>query len=464
MEEFSSMDAGPRVIGHGRKAWVAEGRALLVLALPLSATQIAQMLIVSTDTFMLGHLSTTALAAATLGNTVFLFVWLLGSGSGMAVSPMIAHILGRAPNDVVGVRACVRMGFWSVALLSIPLIGLLLCTRPLLLALGQEPMLAADAARFINALLFGLPFALGFQVLRNFATALSKPVAPLIVMGLAIFFNALGDYTLIFGHFGVPRLGLTGAGLSSASSFAFSFFAMLAVVAATPALRRYRIFRRSHRPDMARLIEVFRLGLPIGLTMAFEIMLFNAATLIMGGFGVDALAAHQIALMIPSLTFMVPLGIGMAATVRVGLAAGANDREGVRRAGYGAMAMAACFMACMSLVLVAFPRPIASVWFANPAANAAVIALTTSFLYVAAAFQVADGLQVTASLTLRGLKDARAPMWIAGASYWLAGFPACLLLAYHFHLRGLGVWYGLAFSLFVAAAGLIARFYVLARD
>ena len=283
-------------------------------------------------------------------------------------------------------------------------------------------------------------------------------------MGLAVFFNALGDYALIFGHFGVPRLGLVGSGAASAASFAFSFFAMLAVIAATPALRRYRIFRRSHRIDTARLAEVFRLGMPIGMTMLFEIALFNGATLIMGGFGVANLAAHQIALMIPSLTFMVPLGIGMAATVRVGLAAGAGDRAGVRRAGYGAMLMAIVFMSGTALLIFLFPRAIARLWFADPAANADVIALTVSFLYVAAAFQIADGLQVTASLSLRGLKDARAPMWIAGASYWLAGFPVCLLLGFHFHMQGLGIWYGLAFGLFVAAAALMSRFYCLARD
>ncbi|HEY5347843.1 MAG TPA: MATE family efflux transporter, partial [Rhizomicrobium sp.] len=422
------------------------------------------MLIMCTDVFMLGHLSKTALAAAALGNTVFFITWLVGTGPAIAVSPMIAHILGASPKDVVGVRASVRMGFWSVALLSLPLIGVLLCTRPILLALGQQPMLAAGAARFIDALFIGLPFALGFQVLRNFATALSRPAAPLIVMGLAVFFNALGDYALIFGHFGAPRLGLVGAGAASAASFGFSFFAMLAVIAATPALRKYRIFRRSHRIDLGRLAEVFRLGLPIGMTMVFEVMLFNAATLIMGSFDVNSLAAHQIALMIPSLTFMVPLGIGMAATVRVGLAAGANDREGVRRAGYGAMLIAAGFMSCTGIVLLAFPRTIASLWFADPAANEDVIALTVSFLYVAAAFQIADGLQVTASLALRGLKDARAPMWIAGASYWLAGFPVCLLLGFHFHMQGLGIWYGLAFGLFVAAAALMSRFYILARD
>src|SRR5262249_23050989 len=154
-------------------------------------------------------------------------------------------------------------------------------TRPILLSFGQAPALAADAGLYISVLCFGLPFALAFQVLRNFATSVSRPVAPMIVMGLAVLFNAAGDYALIFGHFGGPRMGLAGAGLSSACSNLFSLTAMSAIILATPALRRYRIMRRALRPDWPRLRELFRLGLPIGLTMIFEVALFNSATLMM---------------------------------------------------------------------------------------------------------------------------------------------------------------------------------------
>jgi MATE family multidrug resistance protein len=179
---------------------------------------------------------------------VFFFTWLIGCGPVAAVSPMIAHILGAQPKNRAGVRAAVRMGFWSVLLMSLPLIALLLFTDPLLLALGQKPELAAGAGRFVTVLCWGLPFSLGYQVLRNFSTALSRPQASLIVMVLAIGFNACGDYALIFGHFGAPKLGLVGAGIASASSYTFSFLAMVGVVWLTPGLRQYRIFRRFHRP------------------------------------------------------------------------------------------------------------------------------------------------------------------------------------------------------------------------
>jgi MATE family multidrug resistance protein len=282
-------------------------------------------------------------------------------------------------------------------------------------------------------------------------------------MIFAIGFNALGDYALIFGHFGLPRMGLLGSGIASACSYAFSFFAMALVIRVTPALHRFHVWRDFGRVHIEKLGEVLRLGMPIGLTMMFEGTLFNASMLIMGTFGKAYVDAHQIALNVPSITFMVPLGIGMAATVRVGLAAGARDGEAIRRAGYTAMLMTLAFMSVTSVILWLFPVQIAGLYFSDLASNADVVALTIVFLHVAAAFQIFDGLQVAGAMALRGLKDARAPMLIAGASYWLAGFPTCLWLAYGWHLKGLGVWIGLAFALLVAAAAMCWRFWYLSR-
>jgi MATE family multidrug resistance protein len=456
--EFDIAHAGRRVSGHGIDAWIAEIRELLKLAAPLALTQLAQMTIMGTDMFMLGHFSTKALASATLGNTIFFFAWLLGFGPASAVSPMVAHILGASPNNRAGVRAVARMGLWAVLIVSLPLFVLLQFAKPLLIVFGQQPELAVGAGHFVGAIAFGLPFTLGYQVLRNYSTALSRPTAPLIVMAISILFNATADYALIFGHFGLPRLGLTGSGIASSCSFAFSFLTMLLVVRLTPALNRYRILRRFHRPHWEKLRELFRLGFPIGLTTIFEAMLFNCATLIMGTFGTASVAAHQISLLIPSFTFMVPLGIAMAATVRVGLAAGARDFEAVRRAGYSAIVIGAGFMSLMAVVLWTWPGRIASLWLTDSASAREVIALAVVFLHVAAAFQIVDGIQVIAALSLRGLKDARAPMWIAGGSYWLAGAPVGLVLAFPFHLKGLGIWIGLAFGLFVAAVNMCWRF------
>lgn len=443
-------------------AWGTETRALLKLAGPLIITQLAQMAVMTTDVVMLGRLGKMEVAAAALGNTVFFFAWLIGCGPAFAVSPMIAQIIGARPTDRAGVRRVVRMGLWVTGILWLPLGIVLFFTEQILLLFGQSPILAHAAGIFVFPLVFGVFFSVAFQVLRNYMTALGKPNASLIVMAITVLFNAGADYALIFGHFGLPHLGLAGAGIASTLSFTFSFMAILTIALVAPSTARYNILHHFQRPDWSKFAELFRLGMPIGMTMMFEAMLFNTATLIMGTFGIAAVAAHQIALNVASLTFMVPLGIAMAATVRVGLMAGAGNRAGVKLAGSCAMLVAIVFMIASGILIAAFPQSLARLYFADTPANADAIALTAIFLRVAAAFQIFDGVQVVASLSLRGLKDARAPMWLAGVSYWLAGFPVCIALGYGLGMGGLGIWLGLAFALLVAAITLSARFYWLA--
>ncbi len=467
MNEHSPLDLGDASLPIGadqRGAWWLETKALARLAAPLAATQLAQMLILATDTFLLGHLSKDALAAAALASNLYFMVWLVGIGPATAVTAMIAHFRGANENDLAGVRNAVRMGCWAIILLSPLLLSVLLFTEDVLLLIGQQQVLAEHAGVFMSALMWSLVPSLGFQVLRNFCTAVDKPIVPLIVSGVTVLCNAALGYALIFGHFGLPRLELFGSGLGSTIAHLIGFFVLLAFCLMQPALNRYRILLRFARPHWDHLREVFTLGMPIGLTMMFEVALFTAAAFTMGLFGADMLAAHQIAITVPALSFMVPMGIGMAATVRVGLAAGAGDMVGARRAGWLAMGMSGIFMLASSVVLMLFPHEIAALWLPATDENMAVLALAGSFLIVAALFQIADGLQVAAAMSLRGLKDARVPMWIAAASYWGVGFTVGLWLAFGQGMQGLGVWYGLALGLFMAAVALMWRFHALSKQ
>lgn len=448
-----------RVSGAGVAAWAKEARALIMLGGPLILTQLANIAVHTTDVIMIGAVSKEALAAAALGTTVFFFGWLVGYGPAAAVSPMVAQILGARPQERAAVRASLRMGLWAVAMVSPPLMLLMLAAEDVLLALGQPPALAAEAAPYVQLLAIGLPFSIGFGALRNFATALSRPNLPLAVMAATVIINGVGNYAFIYGELGAPELGLVGAGIASAFAHVFSFATMLAVLVFAPEFRPYRILRRFHRPDWEKLGEIFRIGVPIGMTMIFEAMLFNSATLLMGAFGTAPLAAHQIAINVPSVTFMVPLGIAMAATVRVGLAAGARDMDGVRRAGLAAIVMGTAFMGLCGIVMGVFPAEITGLYIAAHAPeNAAVVGFAAVFLRVAAAFQIFDALQVTAAFALRGLKDTRVPMLLAGGSYWIVGFPLCLLLGFGLGLEGFGIWVGLAVALAVAAAAMLLRF------
>jgi len=442
--------------------WFAEARALMGLSLPLIATQLAQMAMPTTDILMIGALGQGKLAAAALGVTIYIFAFLIGLGPAAAVAPIIAHIVGANSSDRARVRVALRMGLWAMALLSAPLCFSLLFAEAALIGLGQTPELAGLAAPYVHILAIGLPFSLGFNVLRNFSTALGRPRAPLGIMFAAVLLNIVLDYGLIFGRLGMPEWGMLGAGFATTFSSAFCFFALAAFVSFAPGFRSFRIWRRFHRPDWPRLGEVFRLGTSIGVTMIFETALFAGSALLMGRFGTAALAAHQIAMNVPSITFMVPLGIAMAATVRVGYAAGAGDAEGARRAGLTALIMGGGFMFICAIILAMMPRAITGLYLnLGDPANRDAIAYTISFLYVVAAFQVFDGIQVVAAFALRGLKDVRLPMLIAGLSYWGAGFPLALLLGFGLGWEGVGVWIGLAASLAIAAALLTARFFYL---
>jgi MATE family multidrug resistance protein len=236
------------------------------------------------------------------------------------------------------------------------------------------------------------------------------------------------------------------------------FLAMALVVTHHRRFRRYHLFGRFWRPDWERFREVWRLGLPIATTLALEITIFNAAVFLMGLFGAEAVAAHAIALQCAALTFMVPLGLSQAVTVRVGLAFGRRDRDGIARAGWTAFALGVSFMALMALVMLSFPAQLVGL-FLNPAdpANQIVIPLAISFLFVAALFQIFDGAQSVAAGMLRGLQDTKVPMAYAAIGYWVIGLSVAIVLAFGLGWKGVGIWTGLATGLAIVAALMIAR-------
>jgi MATE family multidrug resistance protein len=347
---------------------------------------------------------------------------------------------------------------WAAAAISVPVWMLLWNTRALLVAIGQDPALAADAQGFVRALMWGmLPYLL-YLVLRSFISALERPVWSLLVGLAAVVYNGVINYGLIFGRLGLPELGLQGAGIGSASANLFMFLGLAAVVMCDRRFRRYRLFGRFWRADQERFREVWRLGLPIAVTLGLEITIFNAAVFLMGIIGTESLAAHAVAIQIASLAFMVPLGLAQAVTVRVGLAYGRRDKAGIARAGWTSLAIAVAFMSLTGLIMVAAPGPLVSI-FLDPAdpANAAVAGLAVSFLMVAALFQIVDGAQVVGAGMLRGLHDTRVPMLYAAFGYWIVGLATGVALGFGLGWEGVGIWIGLASGLAVVAVLMIAR-------
>ncbi|HEX9932933.1 MAG TPA: MATE family efflux transporter [Allosphingosinicella sp.] len=448
----------PEPMEERGRLWRAESRATLALAMPLILTNVAQALIHATDVVLLGWAGPRTLAAATLGINVYFAFLIFGMGLMIASSPMLARELGARRHSVRDVRRTVRQAMWSAAAITAPIWVVLWHTRALLVLLGQDPDLAADAETFVRALMWGmLPYLL-YLVLRSFISALERPMWSLGVGLVCVIVNAVLNYGLIFGHFGLPELGLLGAGIGSAFANLLMFAGLAAVVLLDRQFRRYRLFGRFWRSDWERFREVWRLGLPIAVTLGLEITIFNAAVFLMGLIGTQSLAAHAIAIQIASLTFMVPLGLGQAVTVRVGLAYGRQDRRGIAIAGWTALGLSVGFMGLMALVMVAAPGLLVSA-FLDPAepANEPVIGLAASFLLVAALFQIFDGAQVVGAGMLRGLHDTRVPMIYAAFGYWIVGLTTGAGLAFGFGWDGVGIWTGLATGLGVVAALMIAR-------
>lgn len=446
-----------RIQSTSRRLWSDELRATVALAWPLILSNLTMALIQATDVVLMGWLGPHPLAASALGlNLTFVFT-LLGIGVVAASSPMMATALGARSSAVRDVRRSFRQACWVAICMSLASWAVLWNAEPIIALLGQQPALARDAEIFLHGYMWSiLPFLL-FQAMRNFLSALERPQWIFIVSALGILLNAIVSWALIFGRFGLPALGIFGGGLGSSIVWTALTVALGIVIATDRKFRRFHLFGRFWRADWPRFAHIWRLGLPIGLTMAFEGAVFGAAAYLMGLIDADSIAAHAIALQIAALSFMVPLGLGQAATVRVGRALGRNDSAGIARAGWTAWGLGVGFMAAMALVLWIFPRELITLFLDDVPGNARVIGLGVSFLAVAAAFQIVDGAQVVGAGMLRGLHDTRVPMLFALFGYWVAGLGVGVWLAFYGGWEGVGIWTGLATGLGVVAALMIGR-------
>jgi MATE family multidrug resistance protein len=269
--------------------------------------------------------------------------------------------------------------------------------------------------------------------------------------------NALLSWSLIFGKFGLPALGLVGGGLGSTLTWLAMCAALIAVTASDRRFRRFHLFGHWWRFDRQRTMAMVRLGLPIGITMALEMGVFALAAYFMGWIGAPAVAAHAVALQLAALTFMVPLGLGQAATVRVGLALGRGDKAGITRAGWAAWVMGVGFMGAMALIMWSIPRKLVTLFLTDAPGNTLTIGLAVGFLKVAAAFQLVDGAQVIGAGMLRGLHDTRWPLIFALVGYWVVGLGVGGWLAFGRDWQGIGIWVGLAAGLAAVAALMLGR-------
>ncbi len=427
----------------------------LQLAAPLAVAQLAQMAIGVTDTVLLGSLGEHALAAGGLGAMLFITVLVLLQGALTAVSVLVAQ--SRGAGQDAAVPGLYWTGMLLTVLLMLPAFALFSATEPLLAWLGQPEQLARDTAAYLHVLRWAMPGGLlGIGLMRAFLPAVGHGGLILWVSLAAAGANGVACYGLIHGAWGLPALGLLGAAWATVLVMTGMAATLLALVHMRPVLRPFVAWRR---PDVATLAAMLRLGLPVTGTFAVETGLFLAVALLMGLLSPASLAAHQIAMSLVSVSFMVPLAVAQAANVRVGYSVGAADPAGARRAGLVAIGLGALFEVVAALVLLAMPGVLVG-WYIDDSlpANQATVAVALALLAIAPVFIVADGVQCVAGGALRGLGDTRVPFLLAAAGYWGVGFPAAWWLAMPMGWGARGAWWGLAASLFVVAALLTGRF------
>ena len=446
------------VAGSGIRA---ELRATLALAAPLAAANLAQMTMGVTDTVMVGRLGAIPLAAAGLGAMLYFTGGVMLQGILSAVSPLAAHALGAGDRGAAG--RITGAGLALALLMALPFVAALTSLDRLLHALGYEAALATEIGRFLRAIAWGGPAFLGFGVLRSLFAALSHARAVMAVLLVCVAGNALLNWVLIYGHLGAPALGVAGSGYASAINQWLMLAGLALCIRTMPRLAALRVLRSAWAATRSEMANILRLGLPIGGFMGIEVGVFLAAGILMGLLGAAALGAHQLVLNCASITFMVPLGLSQAATVRVAYELGAGRALAARQAGFTALALGTLFMGATAVVLWTFPQAIIAVYvdIAEPA-NRDVVQIAQRLIAIAALFQVVDGMQVIAAGALRGYKDTMTPMLLAAFGYWGAGFAGGWLFAFPLGYGPVGLWCGLGLGLAVVALLLTLRLYLLA--
>ncbi|MBU3666650.1 MAG: MATE family efflux transporter [Chthoniobacterales bacterium] len=432
------------------RSTLRELRPTVRLATPITAGQVGQMLMGVADTIMVGHVGTLALAACAFANNILLVVAVAGYGVLTAVSVRVSHAHGAGVEPAMA-RA-LHAGTTIALLGGVAAAAFLQAIYPLFHHLGQAPGVVEEARGYLVIVGWSLVPAWITAAGRNYLDAQSRPWPAFWIMLCGVLLNVFLNWIFIYGKLGAPALGLTGAGVAT-------FLSRLATAGALACFIRFSRSRpcepvRFTRSLWQEQVEVLRLGMPAGLQLLAEIGAFTVAALVVGHIGEISLAAHQIAITCASLTFMFPLGIAMASTVRVAQAIGAGRRDLLRPIAAGAWAAGLVFMTAFALIFLFANEAIAAMFVRDPA----VIALAASLLVIAGIFQLVDGVQVVGSGLLRGLRDTKGPMLVTIAAYWLVALPFGCWMAIDRGMGAKGIWIGLAIGLAVAAAMLVRRF------
>jgi len=434
-----------------------EATATLKLGYPLMIANLLQMSMAFVDTVMAGNLSTTDLAAVAIGSSILTPVFVFGAGILMAVTPIVSQHFGSRALDKIG--KSVRQSLWLAVFLSIPTILLLRSAYPVFELMNIEPEVARLAQGYLTAASWGIPGFFCYLALKHFNEAVSVTRPAMWFATVGLFFNIFWNYTLMFGKFGFPALGAVGTGWATMIVMWVMFICMLIFTWNLKSYKRFGIFSKIRLPEYSYLKDLIRLGFPIGVTFTMEVSLFAVVSLLMGYLSTTAVAAHQIAINLASITFMVAFGISSAVTIRVGQNLGRKSLSNARFSGYTGIALSVGLMTCTAIVFFTMPSLLVSIYTDDPE----LAGLAVQLLFFAAVFQISDGLQVSGAAALRGLKDTRIPMIVNLIAYWIVGLSSGYYLGIEMGYGPQGLWTGLIFGLTTAAILHNLRFWHLSR-
>lgn len=429
-----------------------DARAILRLGGPLLINNLVLAGMSVTNTLAAGRVGPEALAGVAAGGSYYQLFWLGGLGVLLSLPALVAHAYGAGEHGEVGHRF--RQGLWLSQMIALPVVLGLLCVEPVLGWFGTDPRTIPQASAYVHTLCFGMPAMFAYLAHRYTTEGVgwTRPIMFTAALGLAA--NVLGNWVFTLGHFGVPSLGARGCAIATVMSQWSMLIAMHLYQRWHDAYRPFGLFARFEWPAHRTLRDILAFGLPIGGSVLSEGAFFSVAGLLMSTLGTEIVAAHQIALSWASIMFMVPLAFHSATTVYVGRKVGGGDPVAGRFAGWSGIVMCGLFMSVSAIVIVLAREPIAALFTTDPEVRLVAVGL----LLLVAIFHVPDGLQVGAAGALRGFKDARVPMALNFAAYWLVGFPVAWWLGIHHSLGPRGIFTGMIAGLFCCALLLMLRY------
>jgi MATE family multidrug resistance protein len=423
---------------------------MLRLAAPLVMAELGWMGMGVVDTMMVGRVSAEAMGAVSLGSVLFYAIAIFGSGLMLGLDTLVSQAYG-AGRLMDCHRSLVNAVYFSLPLAP-ALMLLVWCWVPLLARFGINPTVLSQTIPYLKAIMWStLPLLLYFA-LRRYLQAMDRAAPIMFALITANLVNLVGNWILIYGHFGAPAMGAEGSGWATCLSRVYMVLVLIVYLLYDAAANRTGLFEAPLAPDFGRIRALVRLGLPAATQLSVEIGVFAAATALIGTLDPLSLAAHQIAINTASFTYMVPLGISSATAVRVGQALGRGDTEAASRVGWTGMALGAAFMAAAGVLLLIAPQYVARVF----TTDRAVIRTAVSLLVMAAAFQLFDGIQTVATGALRGAGDTRTPMICHLLGYWLFGLPLGYVLCFIVGWGVVGLWAGLSLALILIGLVLLA--------